>query len=333
MENICVIGFGSWGIALACLLEKNGHNVTMWEPNKDLADMLDKERENKRSLPGVLIPQSITITSDINLATASDLLLIALSSKDIPAVFSTMVPLLKKGQVLINASKGLIQNDGHQLRITEYLKETAPMCDVACLSGPSHAEEVSRNMPTMVTIASTSLDICRRLQLAFSDENFRVYTSTDLIGVELGGVLKNVIALAAGISNGLGFGDNTKAGLITRGIAEIARLGVAMGANIQTFAGLSGIGDLIVTCTSQHSRNWRAGNLLAQEKPVEQVLAEVNMAVEGINTAAPVLALANKYGVEMPIVEEVNQILYQGKKPKDAVISLMNRDAGSESKF
>ena len=330
MEKVCIIGFGSWGIALACLLDKNGHNVVMWEPNENLAKMLDSERENKRSLPGIVIPSSIKITSDINEAVEQDLLLIALSSKDIPTVFPSLVSLLKEGQVLINASKGLIQKDGHQLRITQYLKETAPMCDVACLSGPSHAEEVSRNMPTAVTVASTNEAIAKRLQNAFSEENFRVYTSTDIIGVELGGVLKNVIALAAGISNGLGFGDNTKAGLITRGIAEIARLGVAMGANIQTFAGLSGIGDLIVTCTSQHSRNWRAGNLLAQEKPVAQVLQEVNMAVEGINTAAPVLELANKYGVEMPIVEEVNKILYHGKKPKNAVVDLMNRDAGSE---
>jgi len=323
-----MIGFGSWGIAMACVLAKNGHNVTMWEPNEKLAAMLDKERVNERSLPGIVIPSSICITADVDLACQSDVVIMALSSKQVTDVMPIIVPKLRDGVILASASKGLIES--RQMRITEYLAELAPNCKIACFSGPSHAEEVSRNMPTAVTAASICEQTAQKLQDVFSNENFRVYTSNDIVGVELGGVLKNVIALAAGMSDGLGYGDNTKAAMMTRGMAEIARLGVAMGANIYTFAGLSGIGDLIVTCTSRHSRNWRGGNLLAQGKDVSTVLAEVNMAVEGINTAKTVLALAEKYNVKMPIVEEINKVLYEGKDPKTVVKDLMNRDLIAE---
>ena len=328
MEKITMIGFGSWGIAMACLFEKNGHSVTMFEPNAPLAELLHQTRENERSLPGITIPQNIKITSQIDEAVCGDILVVALSSKAIPDVMPQIAPLLRKGQIIVNASKGLIEKG--QMRITEYLQELAPQCKIACLSGPSHAEEVSRFMPTFIVAASECEPTANRLQDAFSGDAFRVYTSTDLIGVELGGVLKNVIALAAGISDGLGFGDNTKAGLMTRGIAEISRLGVAMGANEATFAGLSGIGDLIVTCTSKHSRNWRGGNLLAQGKSATEVLAEVNMAVEGINTAKSVLELARKHNVDMPIVEEVNKILFEGKDPRIAVTDLMQRRKAKE---
>ena len=328
MEKITMIGFGSWGIAMACVLAKNGHNVTMWEPNETLAAMLDKERVNERSLPGIVIPDSVKITADVDAAVDAKVLIIALSSKAIPDVMDILAPKLTYGQILASASKGLIES--RQMRITEYLQEIAPMCKIACFSGPSHAEEVSREMPTAVVAASVCEASAQKLQDIFSNENFRVYTSSDIVGVELGGVLKNVIALAAGICDGLGFGDNTKAGMMTRGMAEIARLGVAMGANIYTFAGLSGIGDLIVTCTSRHSRNWRGGNLLAQGKNVQEVLAEINMAVEGINTAKTVLALAEKYGVIMPIVEEINKVLYENKDPKTVVKDLMNRGLGAE---
>ncbi|MCL2168589.1 MAG: NAD(P)-dependent glycerol-3-phosphate dehydrogenase [Defluviitaleaceae bacterium] len=323
MERITMIGFGSWGIAMACLLNKNGHDVVMFEPVKELADMLDDVRENVRSLPGIIIPRNIKITSQVEVAAGGDILVVALSSKNIPDVLPQLVPKLRAGQVLVNASKGLIETG--QMRITEYLEKLAPECKIACLSGPSHAEEVSRSMPTFVVAASKCEETANRLQQVFSGESFRVYTSTDIIGVELGGVLKNVIALAAGISDGLGFGDNTKAGLMTRGIAEISRLGAAMGAHELTFAGLSGIGDLIVTCTSVHSRNWRGGNLLALGKSAAEVLAEVNMAVEGINTAKTVLALARQHNVDMPIVEEINKILFEQKDPKQAVYDLMQR--------
>ncbi|MCL2235836.1 MAG: NAD(P)-dependent glycerol-3-phosphate dehydrogenase [Defluviitaleaceae bacterium] len=329
MKKVTVLGFGSWGIALACLLHKNGHKVTMWEPNESLAAMLDRERVNQRSLPGIVIPGDITITADEKVAAkAGDVVLLVLSSKDIPEKMKIITPHLNEGQIIVNASKGLIKEP--LMRITEYLQDLAPQCKIACLSGPSHAEEVSRFLPTMVTVGSSCPETAAVVQDIFSGNNFRVYTSTDIVGVELGGVLKNVIALAAGISDGLGYGDNTKAALLTRGIAEIARLGIAMGAEMQTFAGLSGIGDLIVTGTSKHSRNWRGGNLLARGKSVEQVLAEVNMAVEGINTAPTVLALAQKYGVDMPIVEEVNKVLFEGKDPKAVVSDLMQRNKKGE---
>ncbi|MCL2753366.1 MAG: NAD(P)-dependent glycerol-3-phosphate dehydrogenase [Defluviitaleaceae bacterium] len=328
MEKITMIGFGSWGIAMACVLAKNGHDVTMYEPNKELADMLNKERTNERSLPGIVIPPSVCITADADVSMQSDVVIVAVSSKQIPDVMSVVAPKLRKGQILASASKGLIE--ARQMRITEYLQELAPQCRIACFSGPSHAEEVSREMPTAVVAASKCEQAAQKLQDVFSNENFRVYTSNDVIGVELGGVLKNVIALAAGISDGLGYGDNTKAAMMTRGMAEIARLGVAMGANIYTFAGLSGIGDLIVTCTSKHSRNWRGGNLLAAGKDVQTVLAEVNMAVEGINTAKTVLALAHRHNVKMPIVEEINKVLYEGKDPKTVVKDLMSRDLIAE---
>ncbi|MCL2854407.1 MAG: NAD(P)-dependent glycerol-3-phosphate dehydrogenase [Defluviitaleaceae bacterium] len=328
MKKVSVLGFGSWGIALACVLHKNGHKVTMWEPNEALAGMLDRERVNQRSLPGITIPSDIVITADEKQAADGDVVLVVLSSKDIPEKMPIITPHLKAGQIIINASKGLIKEPLQ--RITEYLETLIPGCKIACLSGPSHAEEVSRNLPTTVTAGSPCADTAKQVQDIFSNDTFRVYTSGDIIGVELGGVLKNVIALAAGVCDGLGYGDNTKAALMTRGMAEIARLGVAMGAEIYTFAGLSGIGDLIVTCTSKHSRNWRGGNLLAQGKNAEQVLAEVNMAVEGINTAPTVLALARKHRVDMPIVEEVNKVLFEGKDPKTVVLDLMQRDRKGE---
>ncbi|MCL2349998.1 MAG: NAD(P)-dependent glycerol-3-phosphate dehydrogenase [Defluviitaleaceae bacterium] len=330
MEKITVIGFGSWGIALACLLEKNGHSVIMWEPNEALAQILDSQRENTRSLPGITIPRTIKITSVAEEAAGSDVLVVVLSSKDIPDAMPKITPYLKKGQILANASKGLIKD--REMRITEFLQELAPECEIACLSGPSHAEEVSRFLPTFVVAASRNIEVAQRLQNIFTGQFFRVYTSTDIIGVELGGVLKNVIALAAGVCDGLGFGDNTKAGLMTRGIAEMSRLGIAMGADEQTFAGLSGIGDLIVTCTSEHSRNRRAGLLLAQDKNVQEVLDTVNMAVEGINTAKTVKSMADKHGIDMPIVEQINKILYENKSPRDVVADLMQRDTRSENR-
>ena len=328
MKNIAVIGFGSWGIALACLLAKNGHKVALWEDNAALAEVLSEQRENKEFLPGVIIHDRIKITDDPAWLEDCEIFVFALSSRAICGAVQILRPYFKEGQILVNASKGLIED--RLIRISEFLEEKAPMCKIACLSGPSHAEEVGRQIPTAVVAASRCEQTAEIVQDAFSCDSFRVYTTNDVIGCELGGAVKNVIALAAGIVDGLGFGDNTKAALMTRGSVEIARLGVAMGADAHTFAGLSGIGDLIVTCTSPHSRNWRAGNLLASGKPVDEVLKEVHMVVEGVHTAKAAQLLARKYSVTMPIVEEVNKILFEGKNPKDAVVDLMLRDKKEE---
>ena len=329
MKNITVIGFGGWGIVLACLLAKNGHNVVLWRDNPALAEMLITYRENKDFLPGVIIPDDVKITTSVEEASKNvEIFVFAVTSRAIAEAARVLAPFYREGQILVNTSKGLIE-DGR--RICEFLEEIAPQCKVACLSGPSHAEEVSRGMPTTVVAASRCNAAAETVQDIFSCDSFRVYTTNDVVGCELGGVVKNVIALAAGIVDGLGFGDNTKAALMTRGSAEITRLGVAMGADERTFAGLSGIGDLIVTCTSRHSRNWRAGNMLAQGRPVDEVLKEVGMVVEGVNTARAARKLAAKYGVDMPIVEEINKFLFEGKKPADVVIDLMMRDKKDEN--
>ena len=326
MRNITVIGFGSWGIALACLLAKNGHNVTAWEYDPSVAAKLDTEREHKTFLPGVQIPKSICITADAMRAAAdTDIFLVTLPSHAIAQAIPQFVPYFN-GKIVVSAAKGLVEGK----RICQFLSELAPACKVATLTGPSHAEEVGRNMPTAVVAAASCEKTAETVQDIFSGGSFRVYTTHDIIGAELGGTIKNVIALAAGIVDGLGFGDNTKAALMTRGLAEIARLGVAMGADEHTFAGLSGIGDLIVTCTSPHSRNWRAGNLLAKGKSAGDALAEIGMVVEGVHTAKTAQQLARIYNVDMPIVDEINKVLFDGKNPKDAVTDLMLRDKKDE---
>ena len=326
MKNITVIGFGSWGIALACLLANNGHNVTAWEFNPDMAARLNADREHKAFLPGIKIPDSIHITSNVDeAASGADIYLVTLPSHAIETAIHQFVPYFKD-KIVASASKGLVGGR----RICEYIASHAPDCKIASLTGPSHAEEVSRGMPTTVVAAATDEAVAKAVQDIFSGSNFRVYTTTDVLGAELGGAIKNVIALAAGIVDGLGFGDNTKAALMTRGLAEIARLGVAMGADEHTFAGLSGIGDLIVTCTSPHSRNWRAGNLLASGKQAGEVLKEIGMVVEGVHTAKTALELARMHGVDMPIVEEINKVLFKNKNPKDAVVDLMLRDKKDE---
>ncbi|MCL2574543.1 MAG: NAD(P)-dependent glycerol-3-phosphate dehydrogenase [Defluviitaleaceae bacterium] len=329
MKKITVIGFGSWGIALACLLERNGHSVTAWEFNSEIAAQLDAEREHKTFLPGVKITESICITSNVDRAAQdADVFLVTLPSHAIATAILPFVPYFTTDKIVVSASKGFVGEKGE--RICKYLAELAPDCCVASLTGPSHAEEVGRDMPTTVLAASSCEKTAETVQDIFNGGNFRVYTSPDIIGAELGGAIKNVIALAAGVVDGLNFGDNTKAALMTRGLAEIVRLGIAMGADEHTFAGLSGIGDLIVTCTSKHSRNWRAGNLLATGKPTDEVLKEIGMAVEGIHTAKTAKMLAQTYGVDMPIVQEINKVLFEGKHPKDAVVDLMLRDRKDE---
>lgn len=323
--KIGILGAGSWGTALAILLNQNGHQVSLWSIMKDEVDMLLTHREHIKNLPGVKISETIEITSDEALCIKDkELLVFAVPSKFVRSTAERVKTMITEAQILVNVAKGL--EDVTLYTLAEVLEDVFPKNQVLVLSGPSHAEEVAKNIPTSVVVASEHREVVKVVQTVFMNERFRVYGSQDLIGIEMGGALKNVIALAAGISDGLGFGDNTKAALMTRGMAEISRLGEAMGAKTSTFNGLSGMGDLIVTCTSVHSRNRRAGILIGQGHSLDEALKEVGMVVEGVNAAAAALALAKKHNIEMPIIEQVNEVLFGGKSPKDAVVELMMRD-------
>lgn len=324
MGKITVIGSGSWGTALAVLLYNNGHNVNMWTSRKEKAEAINLAGENKEFLPQIAIPQQINVTSEESVVENSDIIVFAKSSKFIRVTAEKFAPYLNKNQIIVNVAKGL--EDDTLYTMSEIIQTVIPQCKVCVLSGPSHAEEVAREIPTTCVVASKDKQVYEHIQDIFMNSIFRVYTNSDIIGVEIGGSLKNVIALAAGISDGLGFGDNTKAALMTRGIVEIARLGVAMGAEAMTFAGLSGIGDLIVTCTSMHSRNRRAGILLGQGKSLNETLEEIHQVVEGVNTAKAAYNLAKKYNIDMPITEEINRVLFENKSAKQVVIDLMTRD-------
>ncbi len=328
--NISVIGAGSWGTALAILLCNNNHQVTIWSIMNDEVVMLNEKREHVSKLPGVKIPESIIITNDKSLAVEDkELLVFAVPSSYVRQTAEAFKGIIKKDQIIVNVAKGL--EDVTLFTLDQVIHDVLPDNEVVILSGPSHAEEVSRNIPTSVVVASSNPDTVRKVQDVFMNEVFRVYGSQDVLGIELGGSIKNVIALAAGISDGLGFGDNTKAALMTRGMTEISRLGEAMGANPATFNGLSGIGDLIVTCTSMHSRNRRAGILIGQGRTLEEALEEVKMVVEGVYSAKAALHLAQKFGVEMPIIEQINKVLFENKKPREAVVDLMCRNKKFES--
>lgn len=325
--KIAVIGSGSWGSAISVLLAEKDNDVYLWSWIQEETDRLNRDRENKEFLPGIPFPDNITCTHDMKECIENaEVIVTAAPSPATRTTAKQMAPFVKNGQIIVNISKGL---EG-ELRLSEVYKSEIPQADVAVLSGPSHAEEVSRRIPTTVVIASKSKESAEFLQDVFMTEHFRVYTSSDVIGVELGGALKNVIALCAGISDGLGYGDNTKAALITRGMAEMSRLGVAMGADAATFAGLSGIGDLIVTGTSTLSRNHTAGTLLGQGLSLEETLKKVHMVVEGVNTATAAYELAKKYGVTTPIIDQAYAVLYQGVNPRDAVNNLMTRRKKSE---
>lgn len=325
MKKIAVMGAGSWGTALAILLSKNGHEVTLWCFKEEEKKILERTRENLSFLPGVLIPSNISITSNYKDALINNpIVVIAIPSKFIRSNMKNFSPYLSDEHIIVNVSKG-IENET-LLTMSQVISEIAPQCSVTVLSGPSHAEEVAKDIPTACVISSKSKKIAENIQDIFMTPKFRVYTNPDLVGIELGGSLKNVIALAAGIVDGLEFGDNTKAALMTRGMVEITRLGVAMGGDVQTFNGLSGIGDLIVTCTSMHSRNRRAGILIGRGKSLEEALNEVQMVVEGVHSAKASYELSKKYNVEMPIIKEINQVLFEGKSPKEAVVDLMMRD-------
>jgi len=290
MANISVLGAGSWGLGLALLLNNNGHNVTVWSVLNDEVVMLQTEREHKRCLPGVRIPDSITISGDTaNVINNADVLVLAVASPYTRSTAKLIAPFVKEGQIIVNVAKGVEEHT--LLTLCQIVEEEIPQAKVAVLSGPSHAEEVSRGIPTTCVIGAHEKNTAEYLQNIFMSDVFRVYTSPDMLGICIGGALKNVIALAAGIADGLGYGDNTKAALITRGNAEITRLGVAMGANPHTFSGLSGIGDLIVTCASMHSRNRRAGILIGKGYTKDQAMEEVQMVVEGVFSAKAALEL------------------------------------------
>lgn len=325
MAKTSVIGSGSWGTALARVLSQNGHEVTLWSRREEEAQMLDQERENRSKLPGVKLPDSIICTTDLELAVkGKDLIVLATASPSIRSMAQKMTPYVTEGQLIVDVSKGIEEKS--LMILTDVITQEIPWCRAAVLSGPSHAEEVGREIPTTVVAGAKDKETAEYIQNLFMNQYFRVYTSPDMLGIELGGALKNVIALAAGAADGLGCGDNTKAALITRGIAEMSRLGVAMGGHIETFHGLAGIGDLIVTCASMHSRNRRAGILLGQGKTMQEAMEEVKMVVEGVNSAKAAKTLADQYQVDMPIVQEVYRVLFEDKPAKEALADLMLRD-------
>ena len=327
MAKISVIGSGGWGIALTILLYKNGHDLTIWSFDKREAEELKTTRENKTKLPNILLPEDIKVTDDLKEAVDNkDVLILAVPSKAIRSVSKSLKDIIKDNQIIVNVAKGLEEDTLKTMTdiIEEELKGKNPQ--VAVLSGPSHAEEVGKGIPTTCVVSAHNKELTLYLQNIFMNPSFRVYTSPDMLGVEIGGALKNVIALAAGIADGLNYGDNTKAALITRGIKEISSLGVAMGGEQSTFYGLTGLGDLIVTCASMHSRNRRAGILLGQGKTLDEAIKEVNMVVEGVYSAKSALMAAKKYNVEIPIIEQVNAVLFENKNAAEAVNELMIRD-------
>ncbi len=328
-RKITVLGGGSWGTALAKLLSENNHDVTLWIRDEEQCKILRDERVNKKYLPNVKIPENIEFTTDINQgAKDAEILLIVVSTQAIRSVLKQIKDEYKNSKIIINASKGI--EVGSLSLVSDIVREETNNCTFVVLSGPSHAEEVGLSMPTAITVACDNMDVAEEIQDIFMTPYFRVYTNDDVTGAELGGALKNIIALGAGISDGLGYGDNAKAALINRGIVEIARLGVAMGAKVQTFYGLSGIGDLIVTCTSKLSRNWNAGYLIGQGLKKDEAIKKVGMVVEGIPTTYAAYELSKKLNVEMPIVTTMYEVLEHGADAKETVNKLMLRDKKEE---
>ena len=324
MAKIGVIGSGTWGTAIAVLLNNNGHQVDLWSAiPAEIEEM--KETLKHKNLPEVTLPETICYTTDLEAAMEDkDILVLSVPSVFVRGTAKRMKEFCKEGQIIVDVAKGIEENT--LMTMTQIIKDEIPQCEPVALSGPSHAEEVSRGLLTTCVAGSHKKEIAEYVQSVFMSPAFRVYTSPDVLGIEIGAALKNVIALAAGIADGYGCGDNTKAALITRGIAEISRLGTAMGGKSQTFSGLTGIGDLIVTCASMHSRNRRAGILIGKGYTMDEAMKEVQMVVEGVYSAKAALALSKKYDVPMPIVEQVNAVLFENKSAKDAVADLMLRD-------
>lgn len=329
MAKISVLGAGSWGTALAVVLHKNGHEVTIWSIAEDEIVMLEKEREHKDKLPGVKIAKEIGLTTDLKEAIAGrEMLVVAVPSPYIRSTAKSMAPFVEEGQLLVSVAKGI--EEGTLMTLSQILEQEIPKAEVSVLCGPSHAEEVGIGLPTTLVAGAKKKATAELVQSTFMNEFLRVYTSPDVLGMELGAALKNVIALAAGMADGLGYGDNTKAALITRGISEVGRLALKMGAKYETLMGLTGIGDLIVTCASKHSRNRKAGMLIGQGYTMDEAMKEVKMIVEGVYSAKAAMELSKKYGVSMPIIEQVNEVLFGGKPAKEAVMDLMLRDKKPE---
>ncbi|WP_071395600.1 NAD(P)H-dependent glycerol-3-phosphate dehydrogenase [Bacillus tuaregi] len=326
-EKVAVIGAGSWGTALAMVLADNGHEVRLWGHKLEQIEEINTYHTNKKYLPEVILQDSIIGYSELPEALSGvDIMVLAVPTKAVREVLRHIMEIRTEPLTIVHVSKGIEPDT--LLRISEMIEEEMPshlVKQIVVLSGPSHAEEVSVRQPTTVTVSSKNMEAAEHIQDLFINQHFRVYTNPDIVGVEIGGALKNIIALAAGISDGLGYGDNAKAALMTRGLAEISRLGTKMGASPLTFSGLTGIGDLIVTCTSVHSRNWRAGNLLGKGKNLQEVLDNMGMVVEGVRTTKAAWQLARKYNVNMPITNALYDVLFSGVDAKDAVDRLMAR--------
>ena len=330
--KISVLGAGGWGTTLGILLHYNGHQVTLWKYKKNYVKELLKKRINSLYLPGVPIPEEISITHDLEESIhQKNILVLAVPSQFLRSVVEQIKYPDIKNSILVSVSKGI--ENKHLMTMSQMLKDVHPQLSknqIGVLSGPSHAEEVSRRIPTAVVAASIDHDTSKSIQAAFMNSYFRVYSSTDILGVELGGAFKNVIAIGAGIIDGAGFGDNTKAAIMTRGVAEISRLGLAMGAKPETFAGLSGMGDLIVTCMSKHSRNRYVGEQIGKGKTLKEVLKSMDMVAEGVETSRSASKLADKHKIEVPITTEVYKILFEDKDPVKATTDLMTRDMKTE---
>lgn len=327
--KVSILGAGTWGTALAILLAANGKEVTLWSKLPKEIEELRRDRGHIKNLPEAELPESVALTTDLKEALlAPEMIIMATASVFVRETARAIAPDVQKGTIIVNVAKGI--EEASLKTLTEVIEEEIPWAEVAVLSGPSHAEEVSRKIPTTIVAGAKKRQVAKTIQDTFMTEFFRVYTSPDVIGIELGGSLKNVIALAAGVTDGLGYGDNTKAALMTRGIAEISRLGTKMGGKYETFSGLSGMGDLMVTCTSHHSRNRNAGFLIGQGKTAKEAMAEVGQVVEGVYSAKAALLLSQKYEAEMPIVKQVNQVLFENKSPRDAVYELFARDKTDE---
>ena len=329
MAKTAVLGAGSWGTALSLVLHSNGNEVTIWSAMEPEIRMLREQHEHVEKLPGVKLPGDMIFTTDLaGAAEGKDYLILAVPSVFTRSVAGQLASFVKSGQVIVCVAKGIEQDT--LLTISEIVQEEIPAAEVAVMCGPSHAEEVGAGLPTTVVAGADRKSVAEGVQDIFMNQVFRVYTSPDVRGMELGGSLKNVIALAAGMADGLGYGDNTRAALITRGMSEIGRLALKMGAKYETLSGLTGIGDLIVTCESRHSRNRRAGILIGQGYTMQQAMDEVKMVVEGVYSAKAAMALAKKYEVDMPIIREVNRVLFEGRPAKEAVLELMLRDKRAE---
>lgn len=325
-RKVVVLGGGSWGTALAVLLFQKGHDVAVWELYPEKVEEMRKYRENRKMLPGIRIPEEIMITADIAEAKSGrDVVVVVVPSHGVRSTTNALRNLLRGNEIIVIATKGIEEET--LMRMSEVVREVSGFeySRIVTLVGPSHAEEVSRGLPTTVVAASTSEESAREVQSIFMTPRFRIYTNQDVVGVEVGVALKNVIAIAAGMCDGLGYGDNTKGALLTRGLAEMARLGVKMGGKLETFSGLAGIGDLVTTCISRHSRNRYVGEEIAKGKTLDQVLSSMVMVAEGVRTTKCAVALAKKYDVEMPIASEVYQILFEGKQVSKAIDDLMLR--------